>query len=467
MRNRPSFRPRLAVLEDRTCPSLALKPIGSDLIIRGSPSTSLAGLTITGVGGTNFDVSDGLKDLGTFSLTGNLTLDLTRYNSPITLDLNGQALPGNIVFDLGAGNVFSSPRPITIISSTSPGTIGGSVIVKGGSGDESLKIGAPGGADAVSIGGSVVFDGHNGRLMNNNTLDIFDGSSITGSVTARLISNVQIGESGGTGAFIGGNLIVNDAGSRSDLTTSINHDSEVAGKVEVTGTSRFVSQGDQFIVESGATIVGKLIANLGSNANLWKLGGIFDGTVLLAGGGGVQPANGSALNTIELDDGAGSSGKFNSSLTADIGSGSTALVFNPGTLIAGNLTLSFGNGTHDLGGGSLGGVFAGTVAGNISINLGNGLNTAVIDSAPGKQLNWNSGAGDTLLTLGSPEAHANSFWRVNVHFGVGSNTLTLASNAAAYQFLKGSVTGSNGTDTLINDGLDWSIAPRFSLGKSF
>jgi hypothetical protein len=467
MHNRPSFRPRLAVLEDRTCPSVVLKPVGSDLIIRGSPSTSLTGLTITGVGGTNFDVSDGLKDLGTFSITGDLTLKLHRYNSPITVDLNGQALPGNLVFDLGAGNVFSSARPITVISSTSGGTIGGSVVVKGGSGDETLKIGAAGGADAVSIGGSVVFDGHNGRAANKNTLDIFDGSSITRGVTARLISNIQIGESGGTGAFIGGNLIVNDAGSRSKMTTSINQDSEVAGKVEVTGTSRFVSQGDQFIVESGATVVGKLIANLGRNANVWKLGGIFDAAVHLKGGGGAQPASGAALNTIELDDGTGSPGSFKGSVTADIGAGSTALVFNPGTVVAGNLKLDFGNGTHDLGGGSLGGVFADTVAGNLSIALGKGLTTAVIDTAPGRELNWNSGAGDTSLTLGSSGAHANSFWKVDIHFGVGSNTLTLATNAPAYQFLKGSVTGRTGTDSLINDGLAWSIAPRFRLGKSF
>src|SRR5579859_4181356 len=117
MRIRPSFRPRLDVLEDRTCPSLSLHTIGPNLTIGGVPSTSLQGLTITGVGGTNFDVSDGVKDLGTFSVTGNLNLDLSKYNSPITLDLNGQALPGNLVINLGKGNVFSSPRPISIISS--------------------------------------------------------------------------------------------------------------------------------------------------------------------------------------------------------------------------------------------------------------------------------------------------------------------------------------------------------------
>jgi hypothetical protein len=467
MRIRPSFRPRLDVLEDRTCPSLTLKPIGPDLTIRGIPSTSLAGLTITGVGATNFDITDGFKDLGTFSVSRNLTLDLRHYNSPITLDLKGQALPGNVVFELGVGNVFSSTRPITIISSTPGGTIGGSIEIVGGSGDETLNIGAPGGAEAVNVVGSLTFIGRNRRTTNNNALAIFDGSSIGGNVYARLIPNIQIGESGGTGVFIGGKLSVNDAGSRNDMTVSINQNSEVARQVAVIGTNRFVSLGDQFIVESGATIVGKLTVNLGDNANLWKLGGTFDSAVLLQGGRGAQPANGAAQNTIELDDGITSLGKFNSSVTARITNGSTALVFNAGTKIAGNLNLSFGNGTHDLGGGSLGGVFAGTVAGNISITLGNGLNTAVIDAAPGRHLYWKSGAGDTSLTLGSAEAHANSFWRVSLHFGVGSNTVTLDPNAPPWQYLQGSVKGHGGTNSLVNDGTDWSLSTKLALGAGF
>jgi hypothetical protein len=464
---RRSFRPRLDVLEDRTCPSLAINPIGPDLTIHGTPATTLAGLTITGAGGANFDVTDGLIDLGTFPVSGNLTLKLSKYNSPITLDLAGQALPGNLVLDLGAGNVFSSARPISIISSTPGGTVGGSIVIEGGSGDETVQIGAAGGTDAVGVIGSVTFIGHNTRTGNDNSLEIFEGSSIGGNVTTRLVSNIQIGESGGTGAFIGGNLFVNDSASRSDLTVSINQGSEVAGKVIVVGTSRFTSHGDQLVVEANATIVGKLTANLGSNTNTWKLGGTFDSNVLLVGGGGFQPAGGLALDTIELDDGAGSLGKFNGSLSAQIGSGSVAVVFNAGTVITGNLGLNFGNGTHDLGGGSLGGVFAGTVDGNLSITLGNGLSTAVIDTAPGHQLSWNSGAGVSNLTLGSAAPHANSIWHVRVRFGVGSNTLILDPGAPAWQFLKGSVSGHDGTDSLINTGLDWSIAPHFAIFKGF
>jgi hypothetical protein len=467
MRTRPSFRPRLDTLEDRVCPSLTLQTVGPDLAIRGTPATSLSGLTITGVGGANFDVMDGVKDLGTYTIDRNLTLDLRHYNSPITLNLNGQALPGNITFDFGAGNVFSASRPISIISTAQGGTIGGSVKLVGGSGDETLNIGGPGGLFPVSVLGNVTFSGRNGHGENNNTLAIFDGTSVGGNVTASLVSNILIGQSGGAGAFIGNNLSVYDAGARSEMALSINQGSLVAGRVWVIGTSQFNQRGDRFIVESGAAVNGKLTANLGSKANLWQLGGTFNSSVLLYGGGGPQPNGGSALNTIELDNGAGSLGKFNGSVTAIIGGGSTAFVFNAGTVITGNLNLAFGNGTHDLGGGSLGGVFAGSVNGNITISLGSGLNTGVIDTAPGRSLLWNSGAGVTNLTLGSAQAPANTFWRVNLHFGVGTNTLTLDPTAPPWQFLKGYVTGRNATDSFVNSGLDWSLTTNFVLGRSF
>jgi hypothetical protein len=195
------------------------------------------------------------------------------------LSPNGQALPGNVIFDFGAGNVFRSSRPVSIISSAARGTIAGSVNLMGGSGDEMLNISGPGGSHAVSVAGSVFFNGHNGRSGNNNTLALFDGSSVSGNVFANIVSNVQIGQSAGTGAFIGGNLMVNDSGARSDMTVAINQDSEVSGKVSVTGTPQCNALGDWFIVESGATVIGKLVANLGSNTSLWKLGGTFDGSV--------------------------------------------------------------------------------------------------------------------------------------------------------------------------------------------
>jgi hypothetical protein len=464
---RPSFRPQLDILEERTCPSLTLHSIGPNLVIKGTPTTSLAGLTITGTGGTNFDVKDGVKDLGTFSIAGNLTLDLKHYSAPITLDLNGQALGGNVVFDVGSGDTLGVARPISIISSVAGGTIGGSVKLVGGTGDETLDIGAPGVNDAVSVIGSLTFDGRNSRTGNNNTLAIFDGSSINGNVTALLVTDVEIGESASTGAFVGGNLSVHDKGSRNDMTVAINQSSEVAGNVAVTGTSQFVAQGDSFVVETGAIIVGTTTANLGSNTNTWKLGGTFDGNVRLVGGGGAQPAGGIALNTIELDDGALNTGTFNGSVAATTSSGSTAFVFNTGSKITGKLTLHLGDGTNDLGGGNFGGVFAGTVAGNISISLGAGSNTAVLETAPGGTLSWNSGAGTSSLTLGSATTQPNSFWKVNAHFGVGTNSLTLAPAAPGHQFLSGKVTGQSGSDVLTNNGLDWAISTKFAIGKGF
>ncbi len=368
---------------------------------------------------------------------------------------------------MGSGDTLGVARPISIVSSTPGGTIDGSVKLLGGSGDETLDIGSTDGTQPVSVDGSITFNGHNARTGNNNTLAISDGSSVGVNVSVSLVANVQIGDSSGIGAFIGHNLTVNDSGSRYDLTMGINENSEVGGNVLVTGTSQFVSSGDSFVVESGAIIVGNVTANLGSNANQWKLGGIFDGSVRLVGGSGVQPTGGIALNTIELDDGVLSPGTFNGSVTATTGNGSTAFLFNSADKITGNLTLQFGNGTNDLGGGNFGGVFEGTVTGNLSVSLGNGSNSAVVESAPGGKLNWNSGSGDASLTLGSDLTHANAFWKVNVHFGVGTNDFTLDPNAPQHQYLSGVVTGRNGADVFTNDGLDWAISTKFGISKAF
>jgi hypothetical protein len=464
---RPSFRPHLDILEDRSCPSVTLLQQGPNMVITGTPSTSLAGLTITGAGGTNYIIKDGLQDFGTYAISGNLTLDLKHYTSPIILDLNGQALSGNVLFEVGAGNVLGLVRPISIVSSTTGGTIDGSVKLVGGSGNETLDIGSTNGTEPVNINGSVIFDGNNAPTGNNNTLAISDGSSVGVNVSASLVPNVQIGASGGMGAFIGHNLTVDDSGSRYEVTVGINQDSEVGGNVRVVGTSRPIASGDSFVVQPGAIVVGALTANLGTNTNLWKLGGTFDGAVRLVGGGGGQPAGGSALNTIELDDGAQNPGTFHSSVTAITGSGSTAFVFNPLDKITGNLNLIFGNGTNDLGGGNFGGVFEGTVVGNISITLGNGANSAVIGTAPDGKLTWNSGAGDSNLTLGSDLTHANTFWRVNAHFGDGSNDFILDPNAPQHQYLSGRLSGENGADLFTNDGLNWVISTAFAVGKLF
>jgi hypothetical protein len=464
---RTSFQPRLEILEDRFCPALTIHSHGPDLLITGTPTMSLAGVTITGVGGTNFDIKDGIQDLGTYSITRNLTLNLNHYTSPITLDLHGQALGGNVLFQVGAGNTFGSAQPISIISSKPGGIIDGSIDLLGGSGDDTLDIGSTDGTQPVSINGSVVFSGRNTLIGNSDTLAISDGSSVGGNVAVASVANIEIGDPSGAGAFIGHTLAVNDSNCRYDMTLGINKGSEIGGDVRVTGTNRFVASGDRFIVQSGATIVGNTSVNLGNNTNLWELGGTFDGSVRLIGGSGITPPGGMALNTIELDDGSGSPGTFNKSVTASTGNGSTAFIFNTADKIVGNLDLSFGSGVNDLGGGSLGGVFDGTVSGDLSIHLGNGLNTAVLQSAPGGRLRWNSGNGDSSLTLASDLTHANTFWRVQAHFGFGANDFILDPNAPQLQYLSGGISAAAGTDVFTNEGLAWVLSPSFTIGKDF
>jgi len=463
MPRRHGFRPWLDVLEDRHCPSLLISVAGSNLVISGTPT---AALTITGAGGTTCTIMDGSHSYGTYAIS-NLTLNLQQYTAPITIDLKGQTLGGNVLLSVGQGNVSGASEPILIEA----GTVGGSVTLAGGTGNENLRLGAPvGAANTLHVGGSVHFVGHNGFAGNNNELDLNAGSSVGGSLSTTLVSTVEIGEAS-SGSQVGRGLSVNDYGALFPLTLEINGTSTVSGGASVTGTSiSSGGTGDRFIVGHAATIIGNTTANLGDGINVWELGGTFDGSVNLGGGGGVEPGGGTALNTIELDDGNPlDTGTFNGNLSATTGIGSTVLLFESGTTVNGNLNLNFGNGNNDLGGGPFGGVFQGSVFGNITINLGNGNNTASIGNAPiGGRFNWTSGNGNDSLTLdptnGGTIAPVTQTWNVNFHFGNGDDSLTLVDTTPVPEYLTGLVDmGGRITANTFVQGPSWVLLSPFEL----
>ncbi len=462
--DRLRVRPFLEALEDRLCLSLTVRYLSGDLYLSGTP-TGTTGLTINGVPATPsaYTVTDGSHTLGTFNVPGSINLSLTQYQEPISIDLNGHLLGGNILMSVGLGNTTGSIQPIRIYSSTAGGRVGGSVTESGGSGNESLNLGqdtnfndAP-----VSIGGSVQFTARSGAAGPNNAVVLFNGSSVGGSLTATGATSVQVGEPSQSAGASVGSLNVNGTGDTTELSVTIDGLSTILGNVSILGTSQFTGLGDFVSVQGGSVIGGSFNANLGDNVNSWLLGGTFQGAVTLTGGGGTEPGGGLPLNLIEFDF-AGSTGTFNGPVSATTGSGSTAVVFMAGTVINGNMTLNFGNGNNDLGGGgfsSFGTVFAGTVNGNISITLGNGNDTATIQTAPTGLLSWHSGNGNDSLAL-SPTA-TNSAWKVNLHFGSGADTLTLAPVVGGTATISGTVDGGGGTNTF-NQDPTWTIVSPWS-----
>jgi hypothetical protein len=449
MKNSRRSRPTIEVLEARDCPSLTIQSISGNLLISGAP-TGTTGLTIMGTGG-KYQITDGTVNKGTFSAS-NITVNLTHFNEPITLDLGTQTLGGNVLMNLGTGNAVPGLHDVSI----DDGTVGGSVTVTGGSPNDFLELGQPGGTLPLHVGGNVTDSANKGS---KGQFFLYDTSSIGGSLSTTGVPSVQIGEIAGTGATIGGAVSVNAQTAGSPLSLTINGTSMLKKGLTVVGTPLNTGDGDFVDVAggaAGATIQGNVSVNLGDGFNAWLMGGTYAGNVTLTGGNGVSPAAGTAENTVQLDDGTGTGpGIFQGSLQVTTGGGSTALIFNATDTVAGNMSLNFGNGTNDLGGGTLGGVFQGTVAGNLNITLGNGSNTALIETAPGGTLNWHSGNGSDTLTLGSALTPASSFWLVNLNFGTGVNMLTLAHTGNPPQFLSGDIEG-DGTDTFTQDP-DWML----------
>ncbi len=466
--NPNKVRPYLEALEDRFCPSLTVRYLGGNLFLSGTP-TGTTGLTINGVApasSTAYTVTDGSHTLGTFNVPGSINLNLAQYQEPISVDLAGHLLGGNILMSVGLGNTTGASQPIRIYSSVAGGRVGGSVTVTGGSGNENVNIGQDTtSADApVRIGGSVQFTARNGAAGPSNAVVLFNGSSIGKSLTATGVESVQVGEPSQVAGASVGSLNVNGVADTAELSVAIDGTSTVLGNVSILGTSQFTGLGDLVSVQGSATIGGSFNANLGDNVNLWTLGGTFNGPVTVIGGGGAEVVT--PLNTIILNEsilGTGTSGTFNSSFTAITGSGSTEFLF-PSTatgaattaVINGNLTLNFGNGNNDLGGGAYGGVFAGIVNGNINITLGSGNDTATIQTAPTGLLNWHSGNGNDSMAL-SPAA-AGMLWNVNLHFGNGNDTLNLTAPGGT---IIGTADGGGGTNTFIQDP-SWTIASPWS-----
>ena len=455
MKRKRTARLNLEALEDRFCPSLVIQSISGELLISGTP-TGTTGFTITGMAGGKYQVMDGASNKGTFTASTILLNLQNQGNESLTVNLNGQTLPGNLQLSLGLGNLSTTPssNPVTVEN----GTVGGSVTVITSSTNETVQMGMAGASDPVAIGGAVQVVGPTGSL---GQVYLYNGSSIGGAFTVTDMPSVQIGEIGppNGGATIGGAVSVNDSRAGTVLDLTVNGTSTLKNGLSAVGTPLSTGLGDLFDMSGPSagvfpTINGNVNVNLGDGLNFWDVGGTINGNTTFTGGNGNSPFAGVPENEIELGDGINPA-TIHGAFQATTGGGSTALVFNAGSAVYGNMSLNFGNGTNDLGGGTLGGVFQGSLFGNLNITLGNGSNTALIETAPTGKLTWTSGNGTDALTLGSTLTPS-SVWEVDMHFGSGTNTLTLAHTGNPPQILTGLIDGDGGTNSISQD-TDWVL----------
>jgi hypothetical protein len=404
------FRPALEALENRLVPSLTLMSISGSLFVSGAPTGNLV---LTETAPNAFQVKDGATTLGTFAQISNVTLNLTNHqNKSVNINLNGNTLVGNLFINEGAGDNTSNAANGTGIFG---GRIGGSLTVVGGSGEETVEPGfqvIPAAPFAVpiglSVGGDIIFNARaNAAPFAFNVLDtgiLFGAAAPTvtvgGSIQATFVDAVAVGQN----TTVGKNL------------TSTAHPVEGNGFLGIAGTIRGSVQatfgngvaGNTLDLTPTGSIGGSLQVNLGSGPAiaLLEAGSTIRGSAIISSGSGNNSF--SIANTI------------NGNASFNGGDGTDSITLEAATSVAGNLTLTEGNGNDSV-------TVDATVSGNMNINLGNGSDTVTIGNAPAGLLSWNSGNGNDSVTFGDA-TNVPGAWNVNMRFGTGNDTVTLAGN---------------------------------------
>jgi hypothetical protein len=398
-------------LEDRLAPSLAVQSLGGTLFVSGLPTGNVL---LTEAAPNAFRVMDGTANLGTYANVSNVSLSLTNHQGKsVTVNLNGNALAGDLFINEGLGATTSAVISATDVAG---GRIGGSLTVVGGSGKEAVSPGfLPGAfgptASTLSVGGNII-----ANLRSNLTPNVFNVFN-TGIVLSGPPPTVTVGGSIRT-------TLVDVVGIGPH--TTVGRDVTLAAaSVETDGT----------LTLAGA-VRGSVRAAFGTN----PFGNTLDLTPTGAIGGGLQASMGDGPNLVTLE--AGSTVGANAAVSSGSGSDTFAVAgqvfgsasFNGGegddsiTLaatagVAGSLTLTEGSGDDSISSSA-------AVSGALHVTLGNGTDTVTLANAPGGVLNWSSGSGNDSVTLGAAGANGQT-WDVNMRFGAGNDTLTLAGGVPA------------------------------------
>ncbi len=480
-----AFRRKLLTLEqleDRMTPALTLSFYAGSLTISGTPSNTL---TIAGTGGTSYSVTDGAHTLGSFNITGNLTLNLASHPGFITLNLNGQTFAGNVLMNLGVGNTSQTAiEPIFVYGGTTS-QINGNLTVNGGSGDEALELGVvasntPSTLSAVTIRGNVTMTASStappsGLATSPTTLELSPGSNVTGNITTTQVGTVNIGfnqfVAGTALSRVGGNLTANDATGKAALFVDIAGD--VGKNVNFTGLGRpdFAGNGDSLAIipkdsagagiAGGAVIGGNVSVNLGSSSiNKPFINVEFDSdgvaNPFVINGNVSINSSGSSSDSITFGLSAGVQNQINGSVTMNLGSGSDSIAIDH-TSIFGNTNIAAGNGNETVTITSNAGLF-----GNLGFQFGNGNESVSVQAAPAGTLSWRSGNGNSMLSL-NPASGTTTSWNVNLLFGNGNDSLTLAPVAGGgTATISGSATAGTGTNTF-SQGAGWTTVSPWSI----
>jgi hypothetical protein len=474
MKTRHPVRLRVEALEDRTVPSLSVTFAGGSLTVRGTPTSTTLPLVVRGVAGTSqFQVLDGAANLGTYNVVGSMSLLLTREPAAVQVDLNQATLPGNLTIDLGTGLFNSNPPPQTDVSvadqsGTGTGSIRGSVQINNGNGQETFDIGQYQAAAGnivrapITIVGNLGVSAKPSASGGGDQFQLGFGSTVRGNVNLSQVDGVNIGEQNaaigvGTATTVFGNVTVSTSGVSAANTVMIA--ANVGGSVTVNDVAATLGFGSFALLPQSVpgmvnSAIGRsLYVTFGAAAggNQFLINGGAGGTsstvqgdvTFIDNNAGPAPGPFATPDLVSIGSNGfpGATAVINGSLNIRMGNGFNVVVFDAGGTVNGNFYFTAGNGTNDLGGGALGGVFTGTVLGNVVINVGNGTNNFDAAGGVGGQLSFTGGNGSNVVAYDVPAGFAPL---VILTFGSGTNSLTINTANISSLTVNG-VAGANNT----------------------
>jgi hypothetical protein len=416
MRTRRRARPQVEHLETRWVPA-TVQFVSGNLFIRPGTGELALSLAVTQTAPNKFSVTDHGAPLGTYGPVSGLNITGGNGADSVTVDVNGMAYTGSLTANTGNGN-----DTINLTDGAGTGSLGGSVSLSSTFGNTLFNINSTG-ANALAVGGRVQITHQSGP----STASFGNAGGVTqvgGDITVAGVRTVQLGN--GQNDIYSGNVSVSLFNNPGPLV--FQEGPLVAGTDVVSigkSLSISTSAGNDTVTLSGLTIGGNLGITLGNATTAVGNAVTFGNSPLTITtvDGNFTYTGGSGADTLFVG-----STLYHGDVSLNVGDGADVIDLTPfptqQTAIDGSLTVQAGNGDIIFNGSSA------TIGGNATFNLGNGNDTVTLGNAPGGRLFWTSGSGNDSVTFGNDSSVGGQTWNVQMHFGSGSDTLTLADSTS-------------------------------------
>jgi len=448
MRNRRGLL-QLEGLTERIVPAVSIRAVDGDLLISGianlNAGKTAQSLFIAVTADNTVQIRDGGTtsatgtDRGTYSVTGDLILNLSNRNDSVIISLeNGSDLDGGIVANLFNGN---DSLTIRIPNNEGSSTIYGGVTVDGGNGTDQLVIDNLDTGATLDIQGGVSFNGGAGadtaNINNNaaasdlvsigsglvltrvNTVNVgtVDNVDISGNATINASADKLIANSftlGGATVNIAGALALTGGQGTDGVTLdTVNIVDVVPAEDEVLEISINLDRGT-----NTTTLTDIQFGTNGTDADFNYTGGTgadsvtFTGTNTVSGDAVFVLGNGA--NSLEVD----STTTFDANVTVTGGKANDTIDFN-NSIVSGLLSVTLGNGTNSLNSG-------GTISGGLTYSGGANGDTITLGNGDGLagDVSISTGAGIDFVTISGTTNVAVTSLTVDLGVDSAGDTLT-------------------------------------------